>query len=589
MKAGIKRWAGRVPDVSDVLARFPVPAGLMTLFTFTIIFDDMWPDDEQMVRLLVGLVIAGYVCVSFVVTREAQKRTRAVPIQLALSILIVGLAWVSVSLRLNLAMALGAVLLLLGNAVIWRQARNDIHVWDFTHKIWTGAVFATVGSIIFTIGIFSIQFALKTLFGVNMNNLTEDIILPIGLGLLAPIYWLATVPKVDEDFQSLYDNPGFVSKAVAFLGTWLLAPLTLIYAAILIAYGLKIILTGSLPKGEIAALTTPFLLIGTLTWLLLDPPFVREKTLAKLFRRTWFYIMIPATLLLAVAVFVRVGAYGLTPERIALTLCITWALGIGVWFGFAPSARRDIRFIPGLGVALLAVGTFVSDGLSFSNQLSRAEANLIKAGIMDTSGVVKPFSDIIVTDEAAGLRAKGALRYVSRNNGRKALTKLFEGADAAPDLEAEGIGKVLVRLKLDELEEDTRRYQYINYENPSKFIPNDGYDKIYTQSFVYLGNSSEREVVVDKLFGVYVKNGEIRVEYLSEEITRFDLKDWVSSRPSGGGDMVVDNPIINLFDDGTRRVSLVIIRADYQSRNNNAIEPDIQSMNVTLHVMTSGF
>jgi len=166
-------------------------------------------------------------------------------------------------------MAIGAVLLILGNMVLWKKSRDDLHIWDFTHKIWTGAVFATLGSIIFTLGIFAIQAALKSLFGLRINDLTEHLILPIGLGFLAPLYWLSTAPKTDESYQELHDNPGFVSKAVAFMGTWLLSPLTLIYALILIAYGFKIVLAGSLPKGEIAQLTTPFLIIGTLTWLLL--------------------------------------------------------------------------------------------------------------------------------------------------------------------------------------------------------------------------------------------------------------------------------------------------------------------------------
>jgi len=86
---------------------------------------------------------------------------------------------------------------------------------------------------------------------------------------------------------------------VLFMGTWLLSPLTLIYALILIAYGFKIVLAGSLPKGEIAQLTTPFLIIGTLTWLLLS---------------------IPAAILLAISIAVRIDEYGFTTERIALLI-----------------------------------------------------------------------------------------------------------------------------------------------------------------------------------------------------------------------------------------------------------------------------
>ena len=242
MKSNLKRWVGRVPDMSAVMSRFPIAVALMAIFTLIIIIENHVSNNEPLGRMLVGLIIAAYLSFSITVAREAKGQSRLIPVQILMAIAVAALAWFSKELRINLVMGMGAALLLLGNVVIWRKSRDDLHVWDFTHKIWTGAVFATVGSIIFTAGIFSIQFALKSLFGLSMNELTERLLLPIGLGFLAPLYWLSTVPKTDESYQELYDNPGFVSKAVAFLGTWILSPLTLIYALILIAYGVKIIL-----------------------------------------------------------------------------------------------------------------------------------------------------------------------------------------------------------------------------------------------------------------------------------------------------------------------------------------------------------
>ena len=320
MRTSLKRWVGRVPDMSAVMARFPVAVVLMAIFTLILIFTTVSRWDETLGRGMVGAVIAAYLCVSITLANEANKRPKKPILKAVLSVIVIVLAWFSESLRLNLAMAVGAVLLVLGNMVIWRQSRNDLHVWDFTHKLWTGAIFSVVGSIIFFLGVIAIQFALKSLFGLRINDLSEHLLLPLGLGFLAPLYWMSTLPAVDEPYEELYAAPSFVSKAVAFLGTWLLAPLTLIYAAIILAYGVKIVLAGSLPKGEIAQLVTPFLIVGTLTWLLLEPPFVKARVLAKLFRKLWFPISIPAALLLAVAVCTRVNEYGLTPERVALIL-----------------------------------------------------------------------------------------------------------------------------------------------------------------------------------------------------------------------------------------------------------------------------
>ena len=402
IKPSLHRWIGRVPDLSAVIARFPVAAACMAIFTAIWIFTDRWSQHESLGRMLVGLVIAAYLSVIITLAREGQKLSKLIFMQIILAAIIAVLFWFSKELRLNLAMPVGAVLLLLGNAVLWTKPRDDLHVWDFTHKIWTGAGFAFLGSIIFFLGVMAIQEALKSLFGLNIRDLTEHLLLPIGLGLLAPLYWLSTVPRVDEPYDELIDNPGFVSKAVAFLGTWLLSPLTLIYAVILLAYAVKILISGSLPKGEIAQLTTPFLLIGTLTWLVLEPPFIKEKALAKLFRKVWFPISIPAAIMLAIAVFVRVGEYGFTPERVLLMLIVSWSLGLGFWFTFGLKDKRDIRIIPGFGATLLLIGTLGSGWLSIASQYSRLDSSLSIA-------VSKKDGHFEVVDKDAAKIVKGSI------------------------------------------------------------------------------------------------------------------------------------------------------------------------------------
>ena len=181
----------------------------MAIFTAIWVFTDRWSQHESLGRMLVGLVIAAYLSVIITLGREGQKLSKLIFMQIILAAIIALLFWFSKELRLNLAMPVGAVLLLLGNAVLWKKPRDDLHVWDFTHKIWTGAGFAFLGSIIFFLGVMAIQEALKSLFGLNIRDLTEHLLLPIGLGLLAPLYWLSTVPRVDEPYDDclLYTSP----------------------------------------------------------------------------------------------------------------------------------------------------------------------------------------------------------------------------------------------------------------------------------------------------------------------------------------------------------------------------------------------
>ena len=585
MKNSLKRWVGRVPDVSAVMARFPVPTALMAVFTIGLIFEDQLRDYGRFFYVLTGLVIAGYLCVSVIIARESRKLSPAFFMQAGIVAVIMILAWIAKSARLEPAMAVGASVLILGNAVLYRQARNDLKVWDFTHMIWTGAAFATLGSIIFTLGIFAINAALSSLFGLNLSNFTEDIILPIGLGFLAPLYWMSTIPAVDDPISDLTDNPGFVSKAVAFMGTWLLSPLTLIYALILVAYGVKIILAVSLPKGEIAALTTPFLLIGTLTWLLLDPPYIREKTLAKLFRKIWFFLSIPAALLLSISVGVRVAEYGLTDERVALFLCCIWALVVGLWFCFAPKSKRDIRIIPGFAATLLTLGALGILGLSHMNQMSRIESGLKQAGVMTEAGLIRPLEDIKIEDKAAAEKAYGALQYLEDNDEHKAILKLFKGADDVPSLVDDRFQNLYKRLGIEDYRPKGRYEASENYtyKNSNSLIEMHTAGWITGTLRVYWSKTSDNENVhLSAEPRVTTKSGVVTVLWPDKGIdTQFDLDTWQESLARKGEEYELNDPRVKLHETPDYTVEMFVQSLDYTKFDNR------ENSNMTFQIIVS--
>lgn len=584
IKPSLHRWIGRVPDLSAVIARFPVAAACMAIFTAIWVFTDRWSQHESLGRMLVGLVIAAYLSVIITLGREGQKLSKLIFMQIILAAIIALLFWFSKELRLNLAMPVGAVLLLLGNAVLWKKPRDDLHVWDFTHKIWTGAGFAFLGSIIFFLGVMAIQEALKSLFGLNIRDLTEHLLLPIGLGLLAPLYWLSTVPRVDEPYDELIDNPGFVSKAVAFLGTWLLSPLTLIYAVILLAYAVKILIAGSLPKGEIAQLTTPFLLIGTLTWLVLEPPFIKEKALAKLFRKVWFPISIPAAIMLAIAVFVRVEEYGFTPERVLLMLIVSWSLGIGFWFAFGSNDKRDIRIIPGFGAALLFIGTLGSGWLSIASQYSRLNSSLNKA-------VSKKDGHFEVVDKDAAKIAKGSINYLNKERAEGSLRKAFAKVDYIPkddfkltdiyeDLNLEGI-KVPTRYDINN---DTQ-----NFDRGNKPIVISEYDQILGPYNYYYSSRknkpSSQTLYSRKGKDIVITEGVLKVSEGSTSMAEFDLLTHLEEQVGDGlSSSELGNSII-MFDENHLTLTLQPIRL----RNWDNEDGQMMSGNIEFYILSSGF
>jgi len=551
MKAGLKRWFGQFPDLGDVVKRFPAAVMAMAVFTLIIIFKDVFPNDTQMGRLLAGLVIGAYLCVSFVLAAESRGRPPNLAAQLVMVFAAALLAWFSEALRLNLFMAVGAAVLLLGNAVIWRQKRDDLHVWDFTHKLWTGAVFAVVGSVIFTLGVLAIQETLRSLFGLNIRDLVSDFLLPIGLGFLAPLYWMATLPAVDEDYSELYKTPGFVSKAVAFLGTWLLSPLALIYALILLAYGVKILMSGELPKGEIATMTTPFLLVGTLTWLVLDPPFAQAKALARVFRKLWWPVSIPAALLLAVAVFVRIREYGYTPERFFLSLVVAWAVLQSLWFIAMPKAKRDIRTPTALAAVLLALGAFVAQPISAMNQFQRAQAVQTEL----------PEFDAAALRERPKLAKQflGSLKFLIRQQDAARFERLLPDRDMPATAYGPDYKALINSLGLDEVQENgyKRRVNFtVSTEQP---ITLSGEHQVYTESSLNLYDHTK---VKSPKGIIQSQNGRNVVLSLDGDIYRLNFDILLSDiKLIGQNDLAVDTviPLMSIESTSGRSAELAVL------------------------------
>ncbi len=552
MSTSLKRWFGRIPDVSAVTTRFPVSVALMGIFTAILIaaINQRW-DESRFAYLLGGIVLAAYLMVSFSLSRETDQKSRAFPIQIGISALICLAAWFAKDIYFFIPAAIAGAILMLGNAVRHRRARDDLHVWDFTHKLWTGAIFATVGSFIFVMGMLAITFALKTLFSIDMSDLIEEFIIPIGLGFLAPLYWMSTLPSVDEPYAELHDNPGFVSKAVAFLGTWLLTPLILIYALILLAYGVKILMAGSLPKGEIAQLTTPFLLIGTLNWLVLVPPFVQSRVLARLFRKSWFWLSIPAAIMLGIGIFVRIANYGLTIERIIILFIFIWALGIALWFSFMPERRRDIRFIPGLAAMLAIVASILAPISAVVNQDKRLGHYLKNSGIFVDGAL--PQSPKISNMNAAK-NAKGALNYLIRHNEDSRILKRMKKLG----METSGLetSDISDRLGLTGVIENTERPQIINYNKRMEPFSVEGYELI---AGPYAMRASKREIEIGG-YAVFIDQDIIELrDQMGQAIASINILEWASKIQHTSTEFLINDPVIILHDEGGVKVALHIV------------------------------
>ncbi len=431
---GLVAWLQKLaPDFVATGRRFPFAillAALTTIVGLALINAPSDLRDPFWERLLIGLATAVPFALAGVMFAESRRDARWVGLLLKYALPVVAVALLQVR---DTAWFIPWMLPVIG--ILWlsvspftvigrgpERRRTEDVFWWVNHRAVATAAIAGLAFLIIALGLLAIERSLSLLFGLNSSKLLYEWVLPVVGLFLTPVYWFSTLPRVEDYRQDLLDRPDFVATAIGFLGQFVLVPLLLIYAAILLVYTGQIVLTQQLPQGMIGWMVLGFVTTGAANWLVLHPSFMRSRPLVGLFRRSWFWLTLVPLGLFFVAVWTRIDAYGLTAERMLLLAGGLWAALLALLFLIR---RGDIRLIPGLAGALfvlLSVGPWNVENLPVLNQLQRLETVVVNAGADKSAS--PPRSDWTAEEVAI---ARGSIDYLAYHG---------EGRDRVRDLMA---------------------------------------------------------------------------------------------------------------------------------------------------------
>jgi hypothetical protein len=454
----LKDWLERqAPDFLTTWRRFPfaiVLAALNTAIVLGAINEQYWLQDEAWARVALGLATGAVLAVAGTYFVESRPESRhwgtfvkfGLPLIAVAAFQITDIAWF-------VPFALPAISILWLSVSPFTRVESGVageaqqsRFWLVNHQALATAALAAGAFGIIALGFLVIERSLSMLFGLEAGRLFYNWLLPFTGLFLTPVYWLSTLPKLSEIEAVQAERPEFIGKAVGFLGQFVLVPMLFIYALILLAYTAQIVVTQKLPEGMIGWMVMGFVIVGAATWLVLYPPFMRDKPLVKLFRRLWFWLTLVPLGLFFFAVWVRVDAYGFTSERMLLLAGGLWAAILAAIFLFR---RGDIRLIPALAAGLLlllSVGPWNYAYLPMQQQLFRLDLLVMSAGADQTLSPPRPnWSREDVSD------ARGIIDYLvstreGREGTRQVMGKYGVTWDAAQDgayvvLEALGVGQ----------------------------------------------------------------------------------------------------------------------------------------------------
>ena len=316
------------------------------------------------------------------------------------------------------------------------RAREWNGFWQYNRSLLLRFLMAAVFSLVLYVGLTIALLAVDNLLGVDVDGETYFRLWCVIAFLFNTWFFIAGVPADLEVLDRETDYP----PALKVLGQYILSPLVTIYLLILTAYLGRILVTRVWPSGWIGYLVSSVAAAGILSLLLLYPVEEREENRWVRTYARWFYIgLIPANVMLLLAIWKRIQQYAITEPRYFLVILSLWLGGISLFYAFTRS--RNIKVIPST-LALLAIVTFIGPwsayGVSRRSQTARLEGLLERNGMLVDGSVRPPAAEVTIEDR----REIGAvLSYLAANHGTASIESWFpEGRLAEVDTIAGGTG-----------------------------------------------------------------------------------------------------------------------------------------------------
>lgn len=197
--------------------------------------------------------------------------------------------------------------------------------------------------------------ALEELFGLDFSqiNIYLNLFILIASGFF-PLYFMSRIELPHGELNQVQK-----AKVLNIFGAKILLPIVYLYALILASYFVKILVQGSWPRGWVSNLILWFIAFGVPSY------FINKYLNAKqdkplyvsLFIKYFFYFLLICSIVLAMAVQIRVKEYGITENRYVVLAMAIWVFILSLYFIL--SKIKDLRFIP-ISLSILILVAFFS-------------------------------------------------------------------------------------------------------------------------------------------------------------------------------------------------------------------------------------
>lgn len=421
-----------LPSLGDIVAaaqraarRFPfvLVAGVVSAVAGMVLISGP-KDDAPLVRLLASATLGLPLGFGLAVVAERRARTRVTYWLIAASGIVVlfgfWYAWASWTetmraIRYTQLLIAAHLFVAIAPFIGYREPNA---FWQYNRILFLRFLTAAVYAAVLWMGLSAALLAINKLLGVGVEGEAYGRLWMVFAFVFHSWFFVAGIP---EDFSALESRRDY-PRGLRVFTQYVLVTLVVIYLVILTLYFAKVVVTREWPSGWIGYLVSGVAGVGMLSWLLVRPlEDQSEHAWVKGFTRGFYIALMPAIVMLWLAIWKRVAQYGITERRYFLIVLSLWLAGIAVYYTFSRS--RNIKVIPAT-LCVLAVlglaGPWSAYAVSRANQTNRL-ASVLERNRLLAGGALRPSTRPVSALDAKAINA--GLLYLIETHGRRSVDR----------------------------------------------------------------------------------------------------------------------------------------------------------------------
>jgi hypothetical protein len=408
------------------LRRFPLvlAAGVAAAVAAMLMSEDLgpaWLRDRLLVAGTLGIPVL--TAVALLGEQLRSVVARAVVVLAAVAVLVgVHVAWAGWTEPVQLARyaQLSVAFHLLVAFLPFVGRDQPVAFWQYNRALLVRFVVAGVSSATLFLGLALALAAVDKLFGIDLAHQAYFRLWVVIAFVFNTWFFLGGVPT---DLATPGERPEYPPYLRVF-AQYTLVPLVTVYLVILTLYFGKVLVSRDWPSGWIGYLVSGVAGAGILALLLVHPLAEREdqRWIAAFARDFWIGIL-PAVLMLWLAIYQRVHQYGFTEPRYFLLVLSLWLAAMALYY----SVRRSRKIWPiPTSLCVVALVTFAGPWGAYQvaerSQLGRLRDLLARNGMVVGGHLRRPAAAMSREDARA---ISATVRYVAETHGTRGLVPLL--------------------------------------------------------------------------------------------------------------------------------------------------------------------